>query len=561
MDIETGKRLYEYRKASGLSQEELAEKMQVSHQTISKWERAESSPNTDNLIALAKLYGVTIDELINGKESPEKFEENNKSESHTDYDDQTQQSNISFKDGVHINNASDTVDIGWRGIHVESKNGDKVHIGADGIHVDDHNKNHTYHTPPKNPWLHALLPALAVIFYLLVGFTTHRGWAVGWIVFLLIPVIETAVTAVKTKNPSVFAYPVFITAIFLALGMLFHIWHPSWIIFITIPIYYVLCDAYKKAGKNKEDDFSQYSNANTTTYYNPDTVQNTQINEKHKNITAIIISVICAATIIIVVPVICVFGFLKSDSFENIVSEGISSIFSIASHDSVFEYKNDSLYSSGSAEVAAENINEIDIEWVNGDIDIKYYDGSTISFSEPEQSNQDYSLRYLVSDNELKIKYCKSGRKSTVIDSKDLTIKIPESFALDSLDISAVSSNITVRSITADAFDIETVSGSITAGGSFAQIDISSVSGNISITDTVQPVSVEFGTVSGDFRLILPADISGFTIDYDTVSGSINSSDFNISGSKDGNKVYGDGSSEIDFESVSGDLEISKAAV
>lgn len=72
MKIETAKRLYEYRKAHGFSQEELAAKIGVSRQAISKWERSESSPDTDNLIALAQLYGVSLDTLLMGEDEPKK---------------------------------------------------------------------------------------------------------------------------------------------------------------------------------------------------------------------------------------------------------------------------------------------------------------------------------------------------------------------------------------------------------------------------------------------------------------------------------------------------------
>lgn len=72
MNIETAKRLYEYRKAHGFSQEELAAKIGVSRQAISKWERSESSPDTDNLIALAQLYGVSLDTLLMGEDEPKK---------------------------------------------------------------------------------------------------------------------------------------------------------------------------------------------------------------------------------------------------------------------------------------------------------------------------------------------------------------------------------------------------------------------------------------------------------------------------------------------------------
>ena len=64
MNIELANRLYDYRKQSGLSQEELAEKLGISRQSVSKWERAESCPDTDNLIELAKIYNVSLDELV-----------------------------------------------------------------------------------------------------------------------------------------------------------------------------------------------------------------------------------------------------------------------------------------------------------------------------------------------------------------------------------------------------------------------------------------------------------------------------------------------------------------
>lgn len=64
MKIEIAKRLYRYRTAAGLSQEQVAARVGVSRQAVSKWECVESSPDTDNLIALAILYEVTVDELL-----------------------------------------------------------------------------------------------------------------------------------------------------------------------------------------------------------------------------------------------------------------------------------------------------------------------------------------------------------------------------------------------------------------------------------------------------------------------------------------------------------------
>lgn len=68
MNIKLADRLVELRKEHKLSQEALAEKLGLSRQSISKWERAEASPDTDNLIALAEVYGVTLDELLGNNE-------------------------------------------------------------------------------------------------------------------------------------------------------------------------------------------------------------------------------------------------------------------------------------------------------------------------------------------------------------------------------------------------------------------------------------------------------------------------------------------------------------
>lgn len=68
MNIEIANRLVQLRKQNHLSQEELAAKIGISRQAVSKWERAEASPDTDNLILLARLYGVSLDELLRTEE-------------------------------------------------------------------------------------------------------------------------------------------------------------------------------------------------------------------------------------------------------------------------------------------------------------------------------------------------------------------------------------------------------------------------------------------------------------------------------------------------------------
>ena len=80
MNVETADRLTMLRKKRGYSQEQLAEKLGVSRQAVSKWERAEASPDTDNLIALAKIYEISLDELLGYREHEEKTESEDENE-------------------------------------------------------------------------------------------------------------------------------------------------------------------------------------------------------------------------------------------------------------------------------------------------------------------------------------------------------------------------------------------------------------------------------------------------------------------------------------------------
>ncbi len=63
-------KIYYYRKRAGLSQDALAEKLGVSRQAISKWETADSVPETGKLMALASALGITVDELLS-EDGPE----------------------------------------------------------------------------------------------------------------------------------------------------------------------------------------------------------------------------------------------------------------------------------------------------------------------------------------------------------------------------------------------------------------------------------------------------------------------------------------------------------
>lgn len=77
--MDFGDKLKQYRIKEGLSQEQLAEKIGVSRQAITKWETKRGLPDVENMIILAELFKLTLDELVleevkRQKEKPEAFE-------------------------------------------------------------------------------------------------------------------------------------------------------------------------------------------------------------------------------------------------------------------------------------------------------------------------------------------------------------------------------------------------------------------------------------------------------------------------------------------------------
>lgn len=62
-------KLYTLRKAANMTQNDLAEKLNVSRQAVSRWEMGTAKPEVDTLIAMSDLFGVTLDDLLKNKET------------------------------------------------------------------------------------------------------------------------------------------------------------------------------------------------------------------------------------------------------------------------------------------------------------------------------------------------------------------------------------------------------------------------------------------------------------------------------------------------------------
>ena len=76
--MELKDRIAAVRKAAGLTQEQLGELVGVTRQAVSKWETGTADPSTSNLLALAKLFGISAEELLRSVEQEGPEAENGK---------------------------------------------------------------------------------------------------------------------------------------------------------------------------------------------------------------------------------------------------------------------------------------------------------------------------------------------------------------------------------------------------------------------------------------------------------------------------------------------------
>ncbi len=229
MNIEIANKLQKLRKENGYSQEELADKLGISRQAVSKWERAESSPDTDNLIILAKLYNVSLDELLSTDESI----------------DEIRQSTIETNNENHIRLTDD------EGQTLEIKDNKIKFYNKDGSEEKFNKKRAIFLSITDS-----IIALLTLIAYLLWSIIAN-AWYVSWVLWILMPAVMSIFEAIVKKRFTKFVYPCFITALYCFLGMQYNLWHPYWILFITIPVFYVVfdpIDKYVLKSKPLDDD-------------------------------------------------------------------------------------------------------------------------------------------------------------------------------------------------------------------------------------------------------------------------------------------------------------------
>lgn len=235
MNVEIAQRLAEMRRDKGYSQEELAENLGLSRQAVSKWERAESSPDTGNLIALAKLYGVTIDDLLRVESDIDddvKFETQDKAgSSEAKARASAEAAQAAAQAAVQAAAAAQASPLDPAQAAPTPASGAQQASaqpfsaapspGAYGSPTPASSYGSPTPVPPPPPYGQAPSPVPPPPPVAASGQpggyaapTRHRG---PW---------------------SSFPYPVFCVIVFLAVGFVFNAWDPAWLIFLTVPFYY-----------------------------------------------------------------------------------------------------------------------------------------------------------------------------------------------------------------------------------------------------------------------------------------------------------------------------------
>ncbi len=250
IDIST--KLKDLRINEGISQEKLAEQLMVSRQAVSKWENGEALPDMENMVALARLYNISLDELVGINAD--------KSGAADIKGDETNSADADFEaaDTV-IEDGSDEKKSGF-GMHIKLGDNIDFKVGNPIDDEDDDDEDEDDLPKPKSGvtgFLYSLpYPIIATISFFLLG-ALADAWHIAWILFVTIPVYYSLISCISARRFAPFAYPVLATCIYLFIGMQFSLWHPGWIIFLTIPFYYPIASAIDRAITNRKKPDSE----------------------------------------------------------------------------------------------------------------------------------------------------------------------------------------------------------------------------------------------------------------------------------------------------------------
>lgn len=87
---------------------------------------------------------------------------------------------------------------------------------------------------------------IGLIIYIILGFNFERVWIWGWSLMLMGPFTGSILEAVFKKHPKYVALPLLCVFIYMACGVYLSAWHIAWVVFLLIPVYYSFCNIFNK---------------------------------------------------------------------------------------------------------------------------------------------------------------------------------------------------------------------------------------------------------------------------------------------------------------------------
>ena len=194
-----GEKIQALRKEHDISQEQLAEKLFVSRQAISKWETGESMPDVDNIVRLSSIFNVSTDYLLNAT--------------------QGQGSTV-----IHNYGPAPT--------QVNMNINTEVTEDDDYEDYDDRPVRRIIGITDFSFQFGGVIFPLALLVFLVIRFWFDGGWRGAWIVFPIAWFIEVVINFVRSGKLDVSISGIAV-AVYLILGIGWGLWHPGWIVIVV----------------------------------------------------------------------------------------------------------------------------------------------------------------------------------------------------------------------------------------------------------------------------------------------------------------------------------------
>jgi len=207
-----GEKVQILRKQKDISQEQLAEMLNVSRQAISKWETGESLPDVENIVRLSGVFDVSTDYLLKAYQPDTPVAEH-------------PPGNMVINNDFIIED--DDEDIGY----TTTRN----HGGMFGAY------NISFH-------FGGVVFPVALLAFLIMGFVWGL-WRAGFIVFPVAWVVDAVISYVRTGRLRA-SFSGVAVAVYLILGFAWRLWHPGWIVFVVA---WVLSEAVRVASREREN--------------------------------------------------------------------------------------------------------------------------------------------------------------------------------------------------------------------------------------------------------------------------------------------------------------------